>query len=47
MFNKLIKDKGFAGLMSTMKAKVTQIQSAGPATGAAPAAGSAAAPSKT
>lgn len=28
MFNKLIKDKGFAGLMTTMKNKVTQIQGA-------------------
>jgi phospholipid transport system substrate-binding protein len=43
MFNKVIKDKGFAGLMSTMKAKITQIQSA--PNGAA-AAGSAA-PTKT
>lgn len=28
MFNKLIRDKGFAGLMTTMKNKITQIQGA-------------------
>jgi hypothetical protein len=35
MFNKVIKDKGFTGLMTTMKAKITQIQNAKAATGSA------------
>ena len=51
MFNKVIKDKGFAGLMTTMKAKITQIQNApkgGAAAGsAAPTAAGSAAPTKT
>jgi hypothetical protein len=51
-FDKLMKDKGFAGLMTTMKNKLAQIQaSPGAGSAAPPAAGSAApktgAPSKT
>lgn len=54
MFDKVIKDKGFAGLMQTMKNKLQQIQSTaaapagGAATPAAPAGGAAlATPSKS
>ncbi len=47
MFNKVIKDKGFAGLITTMKNKLAQIQNSTNPPGAAPATGSAATPAKT